>query len=65
MMVEYEPKLMFPYVIRALRPLEVGFEFLLNIQKHKKSARVFSWSWLKLRVVFELLDLVYQSMFIN
>ena len=34
----YEPKLMCPYVFRTLSPLELGFEFLLNIWKHKKSA---------------------------
>ena len=36
----YDPKLMCPYVISALQLLELGFEFISNIKKHKKSARV-------------------------
>ena len=39
-------------------PLDLGFEFVLNTQKHEKSASVLVRFDLSLEVVIDLLDLV-------
>ena len=39
--------------------LELELEFLFKYLKAEKECKVLSWSWIKLRVVFELLDLVH------
>ena len=45
-------------------PLELGFKFILNTSKHKRSGRVLVELDLSLRVVVELLDLVLIYLFI-
>ena len=45
-------------------PLDLGFEFILNTPKHKKSASSLVRFELSLRVVIDLLDLVLIYLFI-
>ena len=50
---------MFSYRFRTWVTLELGFEFLLKYQKHKKSVSVLVEMYLSLRVVWDLLDVVF------